>query len=214
MPRKTKGGSSADEKADLTTIQNPTQDSIASVLKERFQQVIIYTRINSSALVAVNPYKDLPIFSDATVQEYVADYKDTSGQRSQLPPHAFQIASQAYLHMRRTGQDQSIILSGETGSGKSETRKLAVKLLAGISSHQKKESRVLSQLPNSEFILESFGNAKTLKNANASRFGKYTELQFNERGRLIGAKTLDYLLEKNRVTKVAANEKNFHVFYY
>ena len=110
MPKKTKGGSSADEKADLTTIQNPTQDSIASVLKERFQQVIIYTRINSSALVAVNPYKDLPIFSDATVQEYVADYKDTSGQRSQLPPHAFQIASQAYLHMRRTGQDQSIIL--------------------------------------------------------------------------------------------------------
>lgn len=214
MPKKTKGGSSADEKADLTTIQNPTQDSVASVLKERFNKDVIYTRINSSALVAVNPYKDLAIFSDATVQEYVADYKDTSGQRSQLPPHAFQIASQAYLHMRRTGQDQSIILSGETGSGKSETRKLAVKLLTGISSHQKKESRVQSQVPNSEFILESFGNAKTLKNANASRFGKYTELQFNERGRLIGAKTLDYLLEKNRVTKVAANERNFHVFYY
>jgi chitin synthase len=89
-----------------------------------------------------------------------------------------------------------------------------VKQLVALSSHNKKESRVQTQVPFSEYILESFGNAKTITNNNASRFGKYTELQFNERGRLIGAKTLDYLLEKNRLVKVPPNERNFHVFYY
>ncbi|CAJ0763457.1 304_t:CDS:1, partial [Entrophospora sp. SA101] len=103
---------------------------------------------------------------------------------------------------------------GESGGGKSEARKLLVKELIALSSHQKKESRIQNQVPASEFILESFGNAKTLINNNASRFGKYTELQFNERGRLIGVKTLDYLLEKTRVSSVPASERNFHVFYY
>ncbi|RIA90569.1 glycosyltransferase family 2 protein [Glomus cerebriforme] len=217
MGKKKNTSPSAEDKTDLSTIQNISQDSISLTLRERYQKDNIYTRINNSALVAVNPYKTLPIFSDSTVQEYVADYKDTSGQRASLPPHAFQLASQAYLHMRRTGQDQSIILSGETSSGKSETRKLLVKQLIALSSHNKtnkKESRVQTQVPFSEFILESFGNAKTITNNNASRFGKYTELQFNERGRLIGAKTLDYLLEKNRLVKVPPNERNFHIFYY
>nr|CAG8434853.1 941_t:CDS:2 [Entrophospora candida] len=209
------GDGSGEDKVDLTTIQQPISiDIITSTLRERYQHDLIYTRINSSALVSINPYKILPLFNDSTVQEYVADYKDSSGQRTSPPPHAFQIASQAYLHMRRTAEDQSIILIGESGSGKSEVRKLLVKELIALSSHQKKESRIQNQVPASEFILESFGNAKTLINNNASRFGKYTELQFNERGRLIGAKTLDYLLEKTRVSNVPASEKNFHVFYY
>ncbi|CAI2162513.1 1810_t:CDS:2 [Funneliformis geosporum] len=211
---KKKNASSAEDKADLSTIQNISQDTITSTIRERYQNDIIYTRINHSVLVAVNPYKPLPIFNDITIQQYVADYKDTSGQRASLPPHAFQLSSQAYLHMRRTGQDQSIILSGESGSGKSETRKLLVKQLAALSSHQKKDSKIQNKIPNSEFILESFGNVKTNINNNASRFGKYTELQFNGRGRLIGAKTLDYLLEKNRIVKSFQNERNFHIFYY
>ncbi|PKY38336.1 glycosyltransferase family 2 protein [Rhizophagus irregularis] len=217
MGKKKNTSSSVEEKTDLSAIQNISQDTISSTLRERFQRDNIYTRINHSALIAINPYKTLHIFSDSTVQEYVADYKDTSGQRATLPPHSFQLASQAYLHMRRTGQDQSIILSGESGSGKSETRKLLVKQLIALSSHNKsnkKESRVQTQIPFSEIILESFGNAKTISNNNASRFGKYTELQFNERGRLIGAKTLDYLLEKSRLVKVLPNERNFHIFYY
>ncbi|CAG8584609.1 9735_t:CDS:2 [Ambispora leptoticha] len=210
---KGKTKSSNDDKADITKIQSISPDSITAFLKDRHQKDVIYSRINQSVLVAINPYKELPIFSDATVQEYVSDYKDTSSQRTKLPPHAFQLASQAYLHMRRTGQDQSIILR-QSGSGKSSTRKLLVKQLVALSANQKKTSRVQTQVPASEFILESFGNARTLQNNNASRFGKYTELQFNERGRLIGAKTLDYLLDKNRVVNVPSNERNFHVFYY
>ncbi|RIB29616.1 glycosyltransferase family 2 protein [Gigaspora rosea] len=209
---KKKNSSSSSE--DLCNIQNISLDSVTTTIRDRYQHDLIYTRLNSSALVAVNPYKNLDIFNDSTVQDYVADYKDTSSQRTPLPPHAFQIASHAYLHMRRTGQDQSIILNGESGSGKSETRKLLVKQLTALSAHHKKASRVQTQVPCSEFILDSFGNAKTISNNDASRFGKYTELQFNERGKLIGAKTLDYLLEKHRVSNVPSNERNFHVFYY
>jgi chitin synthase len=110
MGKKKNTSSSAEDKADLSTINNISQDSITSTLRERYQKDNIYTRINSSALVAINPYKTLPIFSDSTIQEYVTDYKDTSGQRASLPPHAFQLAAQTYLHMRRTGQDQAIIL--------------------------------------------------------------------------------------------------------
>ncbi|CAG8558760.1 8590_t:CDS:2, partial [Racocetra fulgida] len=191
MGKKKNSSSSSEEKSDLCKIQNISQDSITATIRERYQHDFIYTRLNCSALVAVNPYKPLPIFNDSTVQEYAADYKDTSGQSTSLPPHAFQIASHAYLHMRRT-----------------------VKQLTALSAHQKKASRIQTQVPCSEFILDSFGNAKTCSNINASRFGKYTELQFNERGKLIGAKTLDYLLEKNRVSNVPSNERNFHVFYY
>ncbi|CAG8672634.1 21629_t:CDS:2, partial [Dentiscutata erythropus] len=209
---KKKNSSSSSE--DLCNIQNISQDSVTATIRDRYQHDLIYTRLNASALVAVNPHKKLDIFNESTVQDYVADYKDTSSQSTPLPPHAFQIASHAYLHMRRTGQDQSIILNGESGSGKSETRKLLVKQLTALSAHHKKASRVQTQVPYSEFILDSFGNAKTISNNNASRFGKYTELQFNERGKLIGAKTLDYLLEKNRVSNVPSNERNFHVFYY
>src|SRR2546423_10444086 len=99
MGKKKNTSSSAEDKANLSTIHNISQDSIASTLRERYQTDNIYTRINSSALVAINPYKILPIFSESTIQEYVTDYKDTSGQRTPLPPHAFQLASQAYLHM-------------------------------------------------------------------------------------------------------------------
>ena len=110
MGKKKNTSSSAEDKTDLSTIQNISQDSITSTLRERYQKDNIYTRINHSVLIAINPYKPLQTFNDSTIQQYVADYKDTSGQRASLPPHAFQLASQAYLHMRRTGQDQSIIL--------------------------------------------------------------------------------------------------------
>ncbi|CAG8504297.1 3540_t:CDS:2 [Ambispora gerdemannii] len=213
--RKGRTKASNEDKTDITKIQSISPDSITSFLKDRHQNDSIYSRINQSALVAINPYKDLPVFSDATVQEYVSDYKDTSNQRTRLPPHAFQLASQAYLHMRRTGQDQSIILRQVLHFPLTTyITVIPLKQLVALSANQKKKSRVQTQVPSSEFILESFGNAKTLQNNNASRFGKYTELQFNERGRLIGAKTLDYLLDKNRVANVSSSEKNFHVFYY
>lgn len=106
--------------------------------------------------------------------------------------------------------------SGETGSGKSENRRLAIKSLIelSVSNPGKKGSKLSSQIPSAEFVLESFGNARTLFNPNASRFGKYTELQFTERGRLCGVKTLDYYLERSRVAGAPSGERNFHIFYY
>jgi chitin synthase len=106
--------------------------------------------------------------------------------------------------------------SGETGSGKSESRRLAIKTLLelSVSNPGKKGSKLAAQVPAAEFVLETFGNARTLFNPNASRFGKYTELQFNDRGRLSGVKTLEYYLEKNRVAGAPSGERNFHIFYY
>ena len=106
--------------------------------------------------------------------------------------------------------------SGETASGKSENRHLAIKSLLelSVSNPGKKGSKLASQVPTAEFVIETFGNAHTLFNPNASHFGKYTELQFTNCGRLCGIKTLDYYLEWNRVAAVPSGEHNFHIFYY
>lgn len=204
---------------DLTAITSPTTDVIVACLRERFMSDTIYTRVGSCGLVALNPHKYVPSNSDSVLHKYAAEYRDTSESRdksSLLPPHIFQLANNAYYHMRRTGQDQGILFSGETSSGKSENRRLAIKAMLelSVSNPGKKGSKLGSQIPASEFVLESFGNARTLFNPNASRFGKYTELQFTERGRLSGVKTLDYYLERNRVAGASSGERNFHIFYY
>ena len=109
-----------------------------------------------------------------------------------------------------------LFYSGETGSGKSESRRLAIKTLLelSVSNPGKKGSKLATQVPAAEFVIESFGHARTLFNPNASRFGKYTELQFTDKGRLCGIKSLDYYLERNRVAAVPSGERNFHIFYY
>ncbi|KAF9225027.1 glycosyltransferase family 2 protein [Gyrodon lividus] len=201
---------------DLSSLSPISDDIIVSCLRERFMSDNIYTSIGTSALVAVNPHKYVSSNADSVLQKYAADYRDTSEHKTPLPPHIFQLANHAYYHMRRTTQDQSIIISGETGSGKSENRRLAIKTLLelSVSNPGKKGSKLATQVPAAEFVIESFGNARTLFNPNASRFGKYTELQFTERGRLCGIKTLDYYLERNRVAAVPSGERNFHIFYY
>ncbi|KAF9817354.1 hypothetical protein IEO21_03495 [Rhodonia placenta] len=201
---------------DLTTLSPVSEDIIVACIRERFMSDNIYTRTGTSALVAVNPHKYVSSNSDAVLHKYAAEYRDTSRGKELLPPHIFQLANNAYYHMRRTNQDQSILLSGETGSGKSENRRLAIKTLLELSVSQpgKKGSKLAHQVPAAEFVLEAFGNSRTLFNPNASRFGKYTELQFTDRGRLSGMKTLDYYLERNRVSGAPSGERNFHIFYY
>ncbi|GJE86394.1 Myosin domain-containing chitin synthase 8 [Phanerochaete sordida] len=201
---------------DLATLPSVSDDIIVSCIRERFMADTIYTNIGTSGLVALNPHKYVPSNSDSVLQKYAAEYRDTSPSKVPLPPHIFQLANNAYYHMRRTAQDQCILLSGETGSGKSENRRLAIKTLLdlSVSNPGKKGSKLAHQLPAAEFVLESFGSARTLFNANASRFGKYTELQFTDRGRLCGVKTIDYYLERSRVASVPSGERNFHIFYY
>ncbi|KAH8833739.1 glycosyltransferase family 2 protein [Flagelloscypha sp. PMI_526] len=201
---------------DLTELETISDDLLVATIRERFMTDTVYTNIGPNVLVALNPHKYVPSNSDSFLQKYAAEYRDTSPLKERLPPHVFQQANNAYYNMRRTSQDQSIIFSGEVGSGKSENRRLAIKsiLELSVSNPGKKGSKLGGQIPASEFVLEAFGNAKTLFNANASRFGKYTELQFSERGRVCGVKTLDYYLERNRVAAVPSGERNFHIFYY
>ncbi|KAH0831304.1 glycosyltransferase family 2 protein [Lanmaoa asiatica] len=201
---------------DLAGLSPISDDVIVTCLRERFMSDTIYTSIGSSTLVAVNPHKYIASNADSILQKYAADYRDTAENKAALPPHIFQLANNAYYHMRRTAQDQSFIISGETGSGKSESRRLAIKTLLelSVSNPGKKGSKLASQVPAAEFVIESFGNARTLFNPNASRFGKYTELQFTDKGRLCGIKSLDYYLERNRVAAVPSGERNFHMFYY
>ncbi|KAJ1910342.1 hypothetical protein IWQ60_010705 [Tieghemiomyces parasiticus] len=210
------GAASSKEVANLTQLTNYASildDDVVEVLNNRYRKDAIYTQIGTRALVAVNPNSSLEIFNDVHVQQYVDDYRNTSGQRTVLDPHIFQVAANAYLMMRRTGVDQSLVFSGDSGSGKSENMKLALRLFSFLRTQSKRDTRFYSQLLQAQTILEAFGNAKTAFNRNASRFGCYIELQFDEHGRTVGAKFLDYLLEKNRVTNLPSQERNFHVFY-
>ncbi|KAK9760408.1 hypothetical protein K7432_015581 [Basidiobolus ranarum] len=200
---------------DMVTLSPSSEDAITHVLQENFQRDSVYLKIGAHVLVSLNPFKELPTCGDAELEEYVADLKDTRptiGDR--LRPHIFQVINNAYLEMRRTGYNQSIVFSGETGSGKSTSKLLALRALGKVRESSKKETHVVKLITNACKILEAFGNAKTSKNNSASRFGSYIEVQFNERGRILGSKFLEYLLEKSRVTNFIHGERNFHIFHY
>ncbi|CDS01674.1 hypothetical protein [Sporisorium scitamineum] len=208
-----------EEVAKLSQLTNITPDTIFSVLRDRFYSGLPYTALSDSILVSVNPYASSGNRnSDDTLREYTRDYRETNKQLrgAALPPHIFAHACNAYFYMRRTGQDQSLLMAGDTSSGKSQVRRLAIRALIDLSvaAPGKKGSKLGVQVPSAEYILEALGNSRTLDNSNASRFGKYTELQFSDSGKLVGAKTLDYYLEKNRVVSAASSERNFHVFHY
>ncbi|KAF7729902.1 hypothetical protein EC973_003636 [Apophysomyces ossiformis] len=130
-----------------------------------------------------------------------------------MQPHIYDFAARIYYHMRRAGEDQSIVLSGITGSGKSTTRIHLLNQLLLLSTHSKKENKLQQQIKNALVILEAFGHARTVQNASASKFGMFQELQFSERGRILGAKTLTYAFDKARVTSVPKDERTFHIFY-
>ncbi|KAJ2386138.1 hypothetical protein GGI05_004477, partial [Coemansia sp. RSA 2603] len=173
-----------------------------------------FTYLGSRFLLSVNPYEALESQSDAAAAVYAEDYRNTSGKRKGVAPHVFAVATNAYLHMRQTGLNQSLIFSGETGTGKSEAKRLAVRMLSFLRPHARRDTQIFDKIVEAEIILEAFGNAKTVSHANASRVGMYTELQFDELGRIAGAKYCDYMLERSRVTHVPDNERNYHVLHY
>ncbi|RXW18316.1 hypothetical protein EST38_g7538 [Candolleomyces aberdarensis] len=214
-----------DSISDLSSLPLPsiTDDTIVAVLRERFMTDNIYTALSSNALVVLNPHKYIQSDSDTVCKRYADEYRDVTlyevqegGSKEKLPPHVYQLANNSYYHMRRTGQDQCIVFTGETGSGKSESRRLATKSLLTLSTPPpgKKNNKLAASIPAAEYVLESFGHCRTLFNPNASRYGKYTELQFTSKGRICGVKVLDYYLERGRVASIPNGERNFHVFYY
>ncbi|XP_069766327.1 unconventional myosin-Vc [Narcine bancroftii] len=191
---------------DLTALSYLHEPAVLHNLKVRFMDSkLIYTYCGI-ILVAINPYKEIPIYGDVIIHAY-------SGQNmGDMDPHIFAVAEEAYKQMARKNRNQSIIVSGESGAGKTVSARYAMRYFATVSKSSSKdcvEDKVLASNP----ITEAIGNAKTTRNDNSSRFGKYTEISFDYRYRIIGANMRTYLLEKSRVVFQAENERNYHIFY-
>ncbi|XP_072321462.1 unconventional myosin-Va isoform X3 [Eucyclogobius newberryi] len=191
---------------DLTALSYLHEPAVLHNLKVRFiDSKLIYTYCGI-VLVAINPYETLPIYSTDIINAY-------SGQNmGDMDPHIFAVAEEAYKQMARDERNQSIIVSGESGAGKTVSAKYAMRYFATVSgsaSEANIEEKVLASNP----IMEAIGNAKTTRNDNSSRFGKYIEIGFDNRYRIIGANMRTYLLEKSRVVFQAEEERNYHIFY-
>ncbi|XP_028298969.1 unconventional myosin-Va isoform X12 [Gouania willdenowi] len=191
---------------DLTALSYLHEPAVLHNLKVRFMDSkLIYTYCGI-VLVAINPYETLPIYGTDIISAY-------SGQNmGDMDPHIFAVAEEAYKQMARDERNQSIIVSGESGAGKTVSAKYAMRYFATVSgsaSETNVEEKVLASNP----IMEAIGNAKTTRNDNSSRFGKYIEIGFDNRYRIIGAHMRTYLLEKSRVVFQADEERNYHIFY-
>ncbi|XP_075948058.1 unconventional myosin-XV [Anarhichas minor] len=188
---------------DMTQLPELNETTVLMNLKKRFDQELAYTYIGS-ILVSVNPYKLLNIYGTDMVLQY------EGRGLSENPPHLFAIASLSYTTMMDAKKDQCIVISGESGSGKTEATKLILRYLTAI--HHKCNVTQQIEILEATPLLESFGNAKTVRNDNSSRFGKYTQI-YMEEGVISGAITSQYLLEKSRIVFQAKSERNYHIFY-
>ncbi|KAG6375563.1 glycosyltransferase family 2 protein [Boletus reticuloceps] len=208
---------------DLFFVSSPAQvhltdDAILAVLSARFRADLPYARIGSTTLVVINPLKTLAIVNDASAKEYEERcYKDTKLglADSQRPPqpHVYELAAKIYLLMRRRLESQAVIARGISGSGKTATTRLLIDQILRLSAHSKREAKIVEQIKAFSLLLDSFGNAKTPTNPNASRHTRYTELHFNDRGRISAAKVLAFGLDKSRLVRLTHEERTYHVFY-
>ncbi|KAM6934043.1 myosin-IIIb [Xenentodon cancila] len=190
---------------DLVNLEFLDEESIISHLHKRYDELQVYTYVGD-ILIALNPFQNLSIYSPQFSKLY------HGVKRAENPPHIFATADAAYQGMVTFCKDQCIIISGESGAGKTESAHLIVQHLTflGKANNRTLREKILQVNP----LVEAFGNACTAINDNSSRFGKYLEMKFTPTGAVIGAKISEYLLEKSRVIKQAAGEKNFHIFYY
>ncbi|XP_077575708.1 myosin-11a isoform X2 [Stigmatopora nigra] len=201
--------SKVEDMAELTCLN---EASVLHNIRERYFSGLIYT-YSGLFCVVVNPYKMLPIYSEKIVEMYKGK------KRHEVPPHIYSITDNAYRNMMQDREDQSILCTGESGAGKTENTKKVIQYLAVVaSSHKgKKDSsagELEKQLLQANPILEAFGNAKTIKNDNSSRFGKFIRINFDVTGYIVGANIETYLLEKSRCIRQAKIERAFHIFYY
>ena len=213
---------------DLARMSHLNEPSVLSTLHTRYDDDDIYTKAGN-VLIAVNPFKPMDaLYADERAQLYTESSSSGRGSvdeeedRTTTAPHVFAVAAEAYREMRSKGKDQALVVGGESGAGKTETTKIAMRYLASVGggserrrghgqgdSRSSVETRILQTNP----ILESFGNAKTERNDNSSRFGKLIDIDFDTAGAMRGARIQTYLLEKSRVVAPAEGERSYHVFY-
>merc|ERR1719180_185484 len=207
-----------EDMADLTCLN---EASVLHNIKERYYSGLIYT-YSGLFCVVVNPYKRLPIYTEKIIEIYKGK------KRHEVSPHVFAITDIAYRSMLQDREDQSILCTGESGAGKTENTKKVIQYLAYVAASKPKSNtshlptsndgglnfgELEQQLLKANPILEAFGNAKTVKNDNSSRFGKFIRINFDASGYIAGAKIETYLLEKARIIRQAPDERTFHIFY-
>ncbi|KAJ0246210.1 Myosin-2 [Hirschfeldia incana] len=186
---------------DLIQLSYLNEPSVLYNLRVRYSQDVIYSKAGP-VLIAVNPFKNVQIYGNEIISAYQKKAVDA--------PHIYAVADAAYDEMMREGKNQSIIISGESGAGKTETAKYAMQYLAALGGGS---SGVEYEILKTTSILEAFGNAKTSRNANSSRFGKLIEIHFSAMGKICGAKLETFLLEKSRVSQIFNGERSYHIFY-
>ncbi|XP_068603891.1 myosin-IIIa [Brachionichthys hirsutus] len=193
------------EADNLATIEVLDENTVTEQLQSRYGRGDIYTYVGD-ILIAVNPFHTMDIYTPQYTKMYIG------AKRAANPPHVFAVADVAYQSMVSYNADQCVVISGESGAGKTESAHLLVQQLTvlGKANNRTLQEKIL--LVNS--LVEAFGNACTVINDNSSRFGKYLEMRFTCGGTVVGAKISEYLLEKSRVIHQAVGEKNFHIFYY
>uniref|UniRef100_A0AAZ3SRT4 Uncharacterized protein n=1 Tax=Oncorhynchus tshawytscha TaxID=74940 RepID=A0AAZ3SRT4_ONCTS len=198
---------------DMSTLAELHEAAIMYNLYLRYQKDCIYTNIGS-ILAAVNPYKQIPgLYDPAAVDLYSRHHL------GELPPHIFAVANECYRCLWKRHDSQCVLISGESGAGKTESTKLLLQFLSVMSQNSagtaptERSTRVEQAIIQSSPIMEAFGNAKTVYNNNSSRFGKFIQLHFSQSGNIQGGCIIDYLLEKNRVVRQNPGERNYHIFY-
>merc|ERR1719434_11394 len=195
-----------EDMADLTYLNDA---SVFHNLEVRFKAKLIYTYSGLFCIV-VNPYKRYPIYTGTVVKMYLGK------RRNEVPPHLWAITETAYRNMLTNTKNQSMLITGESGAGKTENTKKVIAYLAQVAASTKKAEKKVSledQIVATNPILESYGNAKTARNDNSSRFGKFIRIHFTASGKLCGCDIVSYLLEKSRITEQQEVERSYHIFY-
>lgn len=195
---------------DMSNLTYLNDASVLYNLKERYYANLIYT-YSGLFCVAINPYKRFPIYTNRVIKMY------RGRRRQEMPPHLFAIADGAYSDMIANRENQSMLITGESGAGKTENTKKVIAYFANVGATSKKgdenKPTLEDQVVQTNPVLESFGNAKTVRNDNSSRFGKFIRIHFGPTGKLAGADIETYLLEKARVISQQPLERSYHIFY-
>ncbi|KAI6220129.1 hypothetical protein M3Y99_01614800 [Aphelenchoides fujianensis] len=191
---------------DMVLLRSLNDEAIVDNLKKRLAAKAIFTYIGP-VLISVNPFKEMPYFTEKEMEQY------TGAAQYENPPHIYALADNMYRNMMIDAESQCVIISGESGAGKTVAAKYIMNYVARISGGGQRVQHIKEVIIKSNPLLEAFGNAATLRNWNSSRFGKYVEIQFGLGGEPIGGQISNFLLEKSRVCCLGKGERNFHIFY-